>query len=143
MHRFIAPITVVWLALLAASAFAKAPEWVGKDRPELTARVLRGKGNWKPAGVRRRPLQRWSLDVTRGDNGEVTGSVTVSDSPLLANGRVRGKIAGEQVSGTVVRPDGAEVLRFWGTVKDRKVRGTYSDSTGETGEWVWDGLLPE
>lgn len=143
MHRFIAPITVVLLTLLAASVSAKAPEWVGKDRPELAARVLRGKGNWKPAGVGRHPPQQWSLDVKCGDSGEVTGSVTVSDSPLLAGGRVRGRITGEQVSGTVARPDGAEVIRFWGTVKGRTVRGTYADSTGETGEWVWDGLLPE
>lgn len=142
MHRSIARIWTLWLLLLAA-LLSEAPTWADNRAPELTARTVRGKGTWKTAGVGRRQLQHWSVDVQRRDSGELTGTVTVNDSPLLASGTVRGKIVGDRVSGTITTADAGETVRFWGIAKGRKLRGIYTDRTGTIGEWAWEGLLPE
>jgi len=143
MRRWIIVGAALISMLCVDSAVAQKPEWIGKKREEMRAKKMRGKGNWRAAGEGQRAVQRWSLDVERDDDGGITGSVVVDDSPLLVHGRVHGKINGRHVSGTISDPEGGDAVRFWGTVRGNTLRGTFTDRTGESGEWVWNGPLPE
>lgn len=143
MDRLISPIAVLTLTLLAPPASGAPPEQLEEQRPAITAGSFRGDGSWKPRGAGRKPAQRWSVTITRNDGGEITGLVAVAKSPLLANGNLRARLVGTQVSGTISRPDGGEVVRFWGVLQGRRLRGEYLDLSGESGEWTWEGPLPE
>jgi hypothetical protein len=143
MQRWIV-VGVASLSLLSAHpGVAQQPDWVGKKREEVRAGSVQGTGNWRATGEKQRALQRWSLDVERDADGGISGSVVIDDSPLLEHGRVRGKVNGRQVSGAIADSAGAEAVRFWGTIQGKSLRGTYTDRTGESGEWVWNGTLPE
>ncbi len=119
------------------------PEWVGKERREIRQRRLLGNGRWKPHGRRHRPRQRWALDIDRDDNGRIHGSVKVEDSVLFGSGRIEGVIKGRRLAGTVFDERGAPVAKVNGVITPDGVSGSYDDRSGGTGEWVWDGVLPE
>lgn len=103
---------------------------------------FRGDGSWKTDGVVKRS-SRWSLDLQRGEDGTVTGLITISDSPLFAAGRIRGTLEGNVISGTITDEQGEHVARFSGVLSRTGFRGRYVDRTGESGEWEWEGELPE
>jgi hypothetical protein len=143
MKRPLSTIAALSLLLLGSPTPAETPEWIGKRRPTASFDALRAGGSWKTAGARRRPLQRWSLDVVRAEGGDLTGYVVIDDSPLLTRGRVRGRLDGDTVSGIITDPKGDEAVRFTGAVVGGRLRGTFVDRTGETGEWAWDAPLPD
>jgi hypothetical protein len=141
MHSLLVPIVV--LALTSSSAAAEPPQWIGKGRPMIETQRLDGNGSWVPIGKKRRASQRWILSVDRDDDGKLHGSVAIADSPLARSGVVRGSMRGRHVSGTIADSRGRHIAEFRGVASADGVRGTYTDRTGETGDWVWDGPLPE
>lgn len=72
----------------------------------ITCPEVRGDGSWK--------TDRVSLDLQRGENGTLTGLITISDSPLFAAGRIRGTLEGNVISGTITGEQGDHVARFNG-----------------------------
>ena len=142
MHKY--RLVVVAVSMLSSVAvLAEPPEWLGKERAQLKAHDLNGSGSWTPGGKQRRSLQRWSLRVERDDEGGLHGTVVVNDSPLLSSGVVRGALRGQHLSGTIADTSGNRIAEFRGIISAGGVRGTYTDRTGETGDWIWDGPLPE
>ena len=109
----------------------------------ITARAIAGGGDFKADGKAAVPMQRWDLQVTRGDDNSITGRVNLGGSPLAAAGNVQGHIVGSNVSGTITDDDGRKVASFTGTVTGRGITGTYTDRTGETGSWSWNGPPPQ
>lgn len=104
---------------------------------------LRGAGSWKTDGETERPVQQWSLDLKRGQDGTVSGTIDVAGSPLVGSGRVEGKFDGRVIAGAIVDSQGGHVARFNGLLTPTGFRGKYVDRTGESGEWQWEGQLPE
>lgn len=104
---------------------------------EPAARVLRGNGNWQREG---RGTQRWDIDVTRRSDESIEGRVTLTGSPLLRSGVLRGRLDGNRVAGSVSDDYGSQVATFVGVVMPSGTwQGTYQDRTGEVGRWSWDG----
>ena len=111
-----------------------------RDHPILTSTNVRADGGWKTEGRAEKVTQRWDLSLTRAEDGSVSGQIAVADSPLLANGTVRGRMDGRRISGVILDESGNRAASFEGTVgADQILRGTYTDRTGETGEWEWEG----
>lgn len=104
---------------------------------------IRGDGSWKTDGVAKRAAQRWNLDLRRADDGTISGLITVTDSPLLQAGRIHGRIDGRTISGTILGDQGEYVARFNGLLNNGRFQGKYTDRTGETGEWEWEGEPPQ
>jgi hypothetical protein len=109
----------------------------------VTARDIAGSGAFKADGEKPVPMQRWDLQVTRGDDNSISGRVNLGGSPLANAGNVQGHLVGSNVSGTVTDDDGNKVASFTGTVTASGITGTYTDRTGETGSWSWDGPPPK
>lgn len=109
----------------------------------ITARDIAGAGGWKTDGTAAHPLKRWNLDVHRGDDNSITGRVNLGGSPLASSGNVNGHIVGTLVTGTITDDDGKQVAKFHGQLNSQGMSGTYTDRTGETGSWSWDGQLPQ
>jgi hypothetical protein len=133
------------LTLLACTAVLSTPAWAGRgqeDGPAIAARCWRGGGGWEHDGGSPR-ARRWDIDVTRADDGTLTGEVTMAGSPLTDRGQLRGTISGRRVAGAITDRDGHHVADFTGVVgRDGRLRGTYQDRTGEVGRWSWEGSLP-
>lgn len=104
---------------------------------------VRGAGGWQPDGKVARPSQGWSLDVKRSPDGSLTGRVTLSDSPLMQSGNLKAQILGTLLSGTISDDDGKQVATVQGKLSPSGIDGNYTDRTGETGSWHWEGELPE
>lgn len=111
--------------------------------PSISAKELRGDGSWNPDGKAKVASQQWSLDLRRGDDGTITGLITVTDSPLFSVGRVQGKLEDRVISGTITDEQGNHVAQFNGILSRTGFAGKYVDRTGESGEWEWQGELPE
>jgi hypothetical protein len=109
----------------------------------LTARDLRGAGAWQTDGKSAKTTQRWSLDVKRADDNSLSGRVTFADSPLMQSGNLKGQIVGNLVTGSMSDDDGNFVATFNGQMNKSGFTGSYTDRTGETGAWEWDGDLPQ
>lgn len=109
----------------------------------VTARDIAGSGAFKADGKNPAPMQRWDLQVIRGDDSSISGRVNLGGSPLANAGNVQGHIVGTNVSGTVIDDDGHKVASFTGTVTANGITGMYTDRTGETGSWSWDGPPPK
>jgi hypothetical protein len=134
---------LVVMTLFLASALSRpvCAQLVATDA--ITARAIRGSGGWKSDGKETAAAQQWSLNVTRGDDNSIRGRVTLSGSPLASAGNVSGHIIGTTVSGTITDDDGKQIATFQGTASKAGMSGKYTDRTGETGEWSWQGNLPE
>lgn len=109
----------------------------------ITARNIQGTGGWQADGQRAAPTQRWSLQLARANDNSISGRVTLSGSPLAGAGNVQGHIVGSTLMGTIVDDAGLQVATFRGTVSNNGMSGTYTDRTGETGAWAWDGPPPQ
>ena len=143
MCKYRVAIMACAVILRVAPVLADTPEWLCKEDEAIRAHRLNGSGRWAAAGNKRGSLQRWSLNVERDDDGKLDGTVVIDNSPLLKSGVVGGSMHGRHLSGTIGDASGAEIAEFRGVIAPDGVRGTYTDRTGETGEWVWDGPLPE
>jgi len=132
---------LVAVALFATAAHAQT-ELPAVDAP-ITASRIAGGGAWQTDGLAGRAAQRWDLQLTRGAGGALTGPVTLHGSPLLTTGTVHARIVGRTVSGSVADAAGNRALTFQGTVDADRMHGTYTDRTGETGAWAWDGPPPQ
>ena len=112
------------------------------DAPIAARRVVGG-GSWRSDGRAARTAQRWDLQLSRGAGDALTGRVTLQDSPLLSTGTVHARIVGRNVAGFVADEAGNRALTFRGTIEADRMSGTYTDRTGETGAWAWDGPPPQ
>jgi hypothetical protein len=54
-----------------------------------------------------------------------------------------GQISGQSLTGNVVDDNGKQIVSFSGTITATGISGTYTDRTGETGNWSWDGPVPK
>lgn len=124
------------LAIVLAFATVANAQSMDVDR-------MRGGGSWKTDGEVKRTTQQWSLDLRRSDDGTVSGLITIKDSPLFSVGKVHGKLDDRVISGTITDEEGKEVAQFNGVLSRSGFRGKYVDRTGESGDWEWEGTLPE
>lgn len=135
-------VALSWTAPVIPSALAK-PNSSGPAVPTLglKAKRLQGGGGW---GRSRRTAadQRWQVDLERLDGNRIQGRVTLGRSPLASRGNLLGEIEGSRVFGSITDDGGRLIARFDGTVAADGIRGSYTDRTGEVGEWSWDGALP-
>ena len=60
-----------------------------------------------------------------------------------AGGWLAARAALRTVSGTISDDGGNYVARFNGTISAAGMSGKYVDLSGETGDWSWDGPLPQ
>jgi hypothetical protein len=109
----------------------------------ITASQLHGGGGWKTAGKAVLAQQHWHVDALRATDNTLRGRVTLGGSPLASAGNLVGQISGQHVSGNVVDDTGKEIVKFTGTITATGISGTYTDRTGETGNWSWDGPVPQ
>ena len=107
------------------------------------APVARRRGGWKPNAKAALPGQQWHVDALRASDNTLRGRVTLGGSPLAQAGNLVGKISDQQLSGNVVDDTGKQIVSFTGTITASGISGTYTDRTGETGNWSWDGPLPK
>lgn len=121
-------------------AVANEPDAASPSRVE---REVHGAGDWKTHGKSRRATQRWDLAVKRTDDGFLRGRIYVRDSPLMSDGLVEAHVSGDSVAGFITDEEGEFVARFRGTVQGTRMSGTYTDRTGEPGDWEWDGTAAE
>ena len=128
----------VWACVFGLAALSP-PARAAIERPAV--RAWRGAGLWQRDG--HDSGQRWQIDLTRRTDDAVEGTVTLSGSPLLTNGTLRGTIDGRQVSGRISDAAGNHVADFVGRIApDGSWRGSYRDRSGEVGRWSWDGGAP-
>jgi hypothetical protein len=131
MKQWISAALIVTLAVGTAAA-----------QPDLATTELEGGGSWKVDGEAKRSSRQWDLDLQRAEDGTITGTIRVDGSPLLSEGRVQGKLDGNLISGAIVGEDGERAATFTGLLANGRFQGKYTDRTGETGEWEWEGKLP-
>ncbi len=112
------------------------------DAP-ITARVIEGGGQWKTEGLAAKSSQRWDLQLTRGDDDTLTGRVTLGDSPLATSANVHGRLVGRTLTGRLIDDEGNYVASFEGTIGIGRMSGSYTDRTGESGTWEWEGPPPK
>jgi hypothetical protein len=141
-RHWIAVVVVVGgCAGLSTPAYA---ERGGREPPAIAARELRGGGGWEREGrAGGGAAQRWDIDVSRADDGTLSGAVALDGSALMRRGTLHGRIDGQRLSGRIADVAGNHVADFVGVVgRDGVMRGSYQDRTGEVGRWSWDGPLP-
>lgn len=103
---------------------------------------LRGGGTWM-ADVEAHLTQaatephRWTIDAERGENGSLTGTLTLSGSPNLTAATFDGQISGETVTGTIAQ-GGQPIATITGTINGGQITGQYTTSWGEAGAFDWD-----
>jgi len=135
-------IIAVAALLASATAVLAQTDLPAVDAP-ITASRIAGGGAWQTDGLAARAAQRWDLQLTRGAAGALTGPVTLHGSPLLTTGTVHARLVGRTVSGYIADANGNRALTFQGSVETDRMHGTYTDRTGETGAWAWDGPPPQ
>jgi hypothetical protein len=108
----------------------------------VSAGEMHGAGGWRSAEQAAAPAQQWNLDAVRFEDGKVRGRISVANSPVLREGNVEGTITGDRVSGQIVDDVGILLVQFTGVIEGDRFRGTYTDRTGEVGEWEWSGAPP-
>lgn len=140
-------ILPVGFGILALAELLAHPGWAQTGAlgapAAITAQDIRGGGGWKTDGKGPAPTQRWGSQITRGPDNSLTGRVTLNGSPLANAGNVHGQIVGTNASGTLTDDAGQQIATFVGTVTQSGLSGTYTDRTGETGSWSWDGPPPQ
>jgi hypothetical protein len=133
---------VVAAVLLAAVATWNHTSFAQTAAAPITASQLHGGGGWKTSGKAALAQQQWHVDALRASDNTLRGRVTLGGSPLAQAGNLVGKISGQSLSGNVVDDAGKQIVSFTGTITASGISGTYTDRTGETGNWSWDGPLP-
>jgi hypothetical protein len=133
--------------ILVAVLLAAAGAWTHANAqaapPSFTAQQLRGGGSWKPDGKAAVARQQWRVDAARRTDNSLRGRVTLGGSPLAQAGNLLVRISGQSLSGNVVDDSGKQIASFTGTITAAGISGTYTDRTGETGNWTRDGPLPK
>jgi hypothetical protein len=134
--------------IVAAAVLATAAVWgnsaLAQTAPAaITASQLHGGGKWKTSGKAAVATQQWHVDALRASDNALSGRVTLGGSRLAQAGNLVGRISGQSLSGNVVDDHGKQIVSFTGTVTATGISGTYTDRTGETGNWSWDGPLPK
>jgi hypothetical protein len=109
----------------------------------ITASQLHGGGGWKPSAKAALAGQQWHVDALRATDNTLRGRVSLGGSPLAHAGNLVGQISGQSLSGNVVDDTGKQIASFTGAITATGITGTYTDRTGETGNWSWDGPLPQ
>jgi hypothetical protein len=137
MKRMIVVAAVLVSAAVARTCFAQSA-----PPAAITASQLHG-GGWKPSARAALATQQWHVDALRATDNTLRGRVSLGGSPLAAAGNLVGQISGQRLSGNVVDDNGKPIASFTGTIAATGITGTYTDRTGETGNWTWDGPVPK
>jgi hypothetical protein len=133
----------ILVAVVFVTAGTLAPGSFAQSAPvAITASQLHGGGGWKPSAKAAVAGQQWHVDALRATDNTLRGRVSLGGSPLAQAGNLVGQISGQRLSGNVVDDNGKQIASFTGTVTSTGISGTYTDRTGETGNWTWDGPLP-
>lgn len=106
----------------------------------MPTRQVHGGGDWGVAA--RASSSAWTLDALRFSNGEVRGRIRVSNSPVIADANLEGKVVGDAVEGQIVDDAGSVLAEFTGKISASGMAGKYKDRTGEVGDWHWEGAVP-
>lgn len=133
--------TLAIVSTLAVAGVASADGDVGGLVPR--AERMLGAGDWQTHGRNKLANQHWNLDLRRGPGNTLEGTVDLTGSPLATRGIVKAKLQGVIVDGTITGEDGELVATIHGYLTKLGCEGTYTDRTGETGKWEWQGQLPE
>jgi len=137
--RLVPILTIIVCA--AVVSVPAAAESMREPPPPISARALRGGGEWHRTVQGRDAVQPWDLDVTQTPEGAVSGRVVLRGSPLAETASVSGMIEGRRVAGNVCDEAGNHVATFVGKITPNGAwQGTYQDRTGEVGRWSWSGL---
>jgi hypothetical protein len=138
--------TVVAATAVQGTALGKGPSlraggaWQsGRKGSQAAADVGHGAGR----GVGGSPTRRWAIDAEWDDDGSVHGRLTLLGSPIVQAGDVHAHVVGQTVIGRVVDDWGNEVVQFHGRITEKGMTGWYTDQTGDTGSWSWDGPPPQ
>jgi hypothetical protein len=134
---------IVVAAVLATVGGLAPASFAQTAAAPITASQLHGGGGWKTSGKAAVGTQQWHVDALRATDNSLSGRVTLGGSPLAQAGNLVGQISGQRLSGNVVDDNGKEIVSFTGTITASGISGTYTDRTGETGNWSWDGPLPQ
>jgi hypothetical protein len=109
---------------------------------DVQTRDIAGAGSWQADGKAVLATRRWQLDLKRGPGTALQGTIAVAESPLVGFGKVSGRVDGKRVTGVISDARGKFVAQFEGEVSGDMMSGTYTDRTGGTGDWSWDGTVP-
>lgn len=141
---FVRPLT---LALHLAMIFAAPLPVLAADavdaEPVIRSTEIHGDGDWQTRGVSKSAGRQWHLDLQRGPDDTLTGRVQLQGSPLGSAGTLHARIDGTHLSGTITGDDGQTIAKVQGELTKEGFRGTYTDRTGEVGDWEWQGELPQ
>jgi hypothetical protein len=135
---------MILLAVLLAAVGAWGQTSLAQSAPAaITAQQWHGGGGWKPSAKAAVAGQQWHVDALRATDNTLRGRVSLGGSPLASAGNLVGQISGQSLSGNVVDDAGKQIASFTGTIAATGISGTYTDRTGETGNWSWDGPVPQ
>lgn len=142
MTRHVLLLGVILSIAMAPLVSAVANE-ADSARSSRVEREVHGAGDWQTRGGSKRATQRWDLAVQRTADGFLRGRIYIRDSPLMSDGLVEAHVSGNLVAGFITDEQGELVASFRGTVQGTRMSGTYTDRTGEAGDWEWDGSAAE
>jgi len=141
------------VAVLAAAAGLQAQQpWSGivrqqpifggpaRGKPPALLRQFAGGGGWQSHG--RRDRQGWDVQLKHFDDGSLSGRVVIVGSPVLDHAQIQGQVTGSDVDGVLLDDSGRQVGTFSGTIRNKRVSGTYTTADANLGSWEWDGALP-
>jgi hypothetical protein len=103
---------------------------------------LVGPGTWRSRRTGT-ATQGWHIQLKRLDDDSLSGRITIVGSPLIQQARIEGQISGRDVYGVIVGDDNVQVATFSGSVFKSGMSGTYTTTDGDSGNWSWDGSLPD
>jgi len=135
-------LTMILNVTLAVPGHVWADDAVASE-PAIRAAEIHGGGDWQKRGVSKSAGRQWHLDLQRAPDGTLTGWVDLQGSPLGSGGTLHAKLDGTRLSGTITGNDGQTIAKVQGELTKQGFRGTYTDRTGEVGDWEWQGELPQ
>jgi hypothetical protein len=140
-----------WIVLAALTAVlgtggvhGSAPEAseIGHRAEPRVKQQLVGAGKWE-SNRNDNDGQGWHIQLKRLDDDSLSGRITIVGSPLIQQARIEGQISGRDVYGVIVGDDNVQVATFSGSVFKSGMSGTYTTTDGDSGNWSWDGSLPD
>ncbi len=146
MTRTFAMVGALALLLLCAGASGGQPS----APPGEALRHIAGSGPWaldRPTAGgtalgRGERTRRWNAQLRHGDDGSLTGDITVMGAAGFSVGKISGQLAWPRVWGTIHDPRGEAVASFEGTIGAEGASGTFTTRDGETGPWEWEVAVP-